>query len=61
VVKRNLPIKKNIIKQKNRKLAEMRNEPKAFNKSGKNYDKKIKKEKEKDLLLKSRWRKVKKV
>lgn len=36
--------KKNILKQKNRKLAEMRNEPKQFNRSGKGYDKTIKKE-----------------
>lgn len=36
--------KKNILKQKNRKLAEMRNETKSFTKSGKNYDKSIKKE-----------------
>lgn len=36
--------KKNILKQKNRKLAEMRNETKLFSKSGKNYDKTIKKE-----------------
>lgn len=36
--------KKNILKQKNRKLAEMRNETKQFQKSGKGYDKTIKKE-----------------
>lgn len=36
--------KKNILKQKNRKLAEMRNEVKQFSKSGKGYDKKIKRE-----------------
>ncbi|XP_031639084.1 nucleolin-like [Contarinia nasturtii] len=36
--------KKNILKQKNRKLAEMRNEGKAFQRSGKGYDKTIKKE-----------------
>lgn len=36
--------KKNIIKQKNRKLAEMRNEGKQFNRSGKGFDKTIKKE-----------------
>lgn len=36
--------KKNILKQKNRKLAEMRHEGKQFNKSGKGYDKTIKKE-----------------
>lgn len=36
--------KKNIIKQKNRKLAEMRNEGKQFSRSGKGYDKTIKKE-----------------
>ncbi|XP_030388460.1 polyadenylate-binding protein 1 [Scaptodrosophila lebanonensis] len=49
--------KKNIIKQKNRKLAEMRNEQKAFTKSGKFYDKDLKKEKAKDLLARQRWRK----
>lgn len=42
--------KKNILKQKNRKLAEMRNETKQFTKSGKNYDKSIKKEIEKEKL-----------
>lgn len=36
--------KKNILKQKNRKLAEMRNETKKFQRSGKGYDKTIKKE-----------------
>lgn len=36
--------KKNILKQKNRKLAEMRDEGKAFQRSGKGYDKSIKKE-----------------
>lgn len=36
--------KKNILKQKNRKLAEMRNEGKQFSRSGKGYDKTIKKE-----------------
>lgn len=36
--------KKNILKQKNRKLAEMRNETKQFQRSGKGYDKTIKKE-----------------
>lgn len=36
--------KKNILKQKNRKLAEMRNEVKQFTKSGKGYSKTIKKE-----------------
>lgn len=49
--------KKNIIKQKNRKLAEMRNEDKTFTKSGKFYDKELKKDKAKDLLLRKRWRK----
>jgi len=49
--------KKNIIKQKNRKLAEMRNEQKTFTKSGKFYDKDLKKEKAKDLLSRKRWRK----
>ncbi|XP_054738807.1 uncharacterized protein LOC129244923 [Anastrepha obliqua] len=49
--------KKNIIKQKNRKLAEMRNEQKTFTKSGKFYDKNIKKEKAKDFLARKRWRK----
>ncbi|KAH8299408.1 hypothetical protein KR044_001042 [Drosophila immigrans] len=49
--------KKNIIKQKNRKLAEMRNEQKTFTKSGKFYDKDLKKEKAKDLLARKRWRK----
>ncbi|XP_034478571.1 polyadenylate-binding protein 3 [Drosophila innubila] len=48
--------KKNIIKQKNRKLAEMRNEQKTFTKSGKFYDKDLKKEKAKDLLARKRWR-----
>ncbi|KAG4066988.1 hypothetical protein HA402_007736 [Bradysia odoriphaga] len=42
--------KKNILKQKNRKLAEMRNETKSFSKSGKNYDKSIKKEIAKEKL-----------
>lgn len=36
--------KKNILKQKNRKLAEMRNEGKQFNRSGKGYNKTIKRE-----------------
>ncbi|XP_067632128.1 uncharacterized protein [Eurosta solidaginis] len=49
--------KKNILKQKNRKLAEMRNERKTFTKSGKFYDKNLKKEKAKDLLARKRWRK----
>ncbi|XP_062135187.1 uncharacterized protein LOC133844909 [Drosophila sulfurigaster albostrigata] len=49
--------KKNIIKQKNRKLAEMRNEQKTFTKSGKFYDKDLKKEKAKDLLARKRRRK----
>ncbi|XP_017492599.1 PREDICTED: nucleolar protein 12 [Rhagoletis zephyria] len=49
--------KKNILKQKNRKLAEMRNEQKTFTKSGKFYDKNLKKEKAKDLLARKRWRK----
>ncbi|KAH8327214.1 hypothetical protein KR074_007217 [Drosophila pseudoananassae] len=49
--------KKNIIKQKNRKLAEMRNEQKTFTKSGKFYDKDLKKEKAKELLARKRWRK----
>lgn len=49
--------KKNIIKQKNRKLAEMRNEQKTFTKSGKFYDKDLKKEKAKDMLARKRWRK----
>ncbi|XP_030560006.1 polyadenylate-binding protein 3 [Drosophila novamexicana] len=51
--------KKNIIKQKNRKLAEMRNEQKTFTKSGKFYDKDLKKEKAKELLARKRWRKPK--
>lgn len=42
--------KKNILKQKNRKLAEMRKETKSFTKSGKNYDKTIKKEIAKEQL-----------
>lgn len=42
--------KKNILKQKNRKLSEMRNESKPFTKSGKNYDKTIKKEIAKEKL-----------
>ncbi|BFG04478.1 uncharacterized RNA-binding protein C365.04c [Drosophila madeirensis] len=49
--------KKNIIKQKNRKLAEMRNEQKTFTKSGKFYDKDLKKEKAKEFLARKRWRK----
>lgn len=50
--------KKNILKQKNRKLAEMRHEPKAFNKPGKFYDKNIKKEIEKVMVNeKKKWRK----
>lgn len=50
--------KKNIIKQKNRKLSEMRNEPKAFNKSGKFYDKTIKTEIAKVMVNeKKKWRK----
>ncbi|XP_016974353.1 uncharacterized RNA-binding protein C365.04c [Drosophila rhopaloa] len=49
--------KKNIIKQKNRKLAEMRNEHKTFTKSGKFYDKDLKKEKAKEMLARKRWRK----
>lgn len=36
--------KKNILKQKNRKLAEMRQETKQFSRSGKGYSKTIKKE-----------------
>lgn len=36
--------KKNILKQKNRKLAEMRNEGKQFERSGKGYSKTIKRE-----------------
>lgn len=36
--------KKNILKQKNRKLAEMRNEGKQFERSGKGFSKEIKKE-----------------
>lgn len=52
--------KKNILKQKNRKLSEMRNEPKAFTKSGKSYDKKIKKEIAKVMVNeKKKWRKSK--
>lgn len=42
--------KKNILKQKNRKLAEMRKETKSFTKSGKNYNKTIKKEIAKEQL-----------
>ena len=49
--------KKNIIKQKNRRLAEMRNEQKTFTKSGKFYDKTLKKEKAKEMLARKRWRK----
>lgn len=49
--------KKNIIKQKNRKLAEMRNEQKTFTKSGKFYDKTLKKEKAKEMVARKRWRK----
>lgn len=51
--------KKNIIKQKNRRLAEMRNEQKTFTKSGKFYDKTLKKEKAKEMLARKRWRKPK--
>lgn len=36
--------KKNILKQKNRKLAEMRNEGKQFERSGKGFSKTIKRE-----------------
>lgn len=43
--KRKSANKKNILKQKNRKLAEMRQECKAFTKSGKFYDKELKREK----------------
>ena len=46
--------KKNILKQKNRKLAEMRSESKQFTKSGKNFDKSIKKEMEKEKLQKAK-------
>lgn len=47
--------KKNIIKQKNRKLAEMRNEGKQFSRSGKGYDKTIKKEiRQKQMQLERR-------
>lgn len=53
--------KKNILKQKNRKLAEMRNESKCFTKSGKYYDKTLKKEKMKEAMLRKRWRKPKKL
>ena len=42
--------KKNILKQKNRKLAEMRNEGKQFSRSGKGYNKEIKKEIEQKQL-----------
>ncbi|XP_055859198.1 uncharacterized protein LOC129921413 [Episyrphus balteatus] len=48
--------KKNIMKQKNRKLAEMRSEQKFFTKSGKYYDKTLKKEKAKELLARKKWR-----
>lgn len=46
--------KKNILKQKNRKLAEMRKETKSFTKSGKNYDKTIKKEIAKEQLQRTK-------
>uniref|UniRef100_A0A1I8NL99 RRM domain-containing protein n=1 Tax=Stomoxys calcitrans TaxID=35570 RepID=A0A1I8NL99_STOCA len=49
--------KKNIMKQKNRKLAEMRNENKTFTKSGKFYDKTLKKEKASKLMASKKWRK----
>lgn len=49
--------KKNIMKQKNRKLAEMRNEHKKFTKSGKFYDKNIKKEIAHVVEASKRWRK----
>ncbi|KAM7345605.1 uncharacterized protein ACRADG_011838 [Cochliomyia hominivorax] len=49
--------KKNIMKQKNRKLAEMRNEYKTFTKSGKFYDKNIKKEIAHVVEASKRWRK----
>ncbi|XP_075166722.1 uncharacterized protein LOC142238881 [Haematobia irritans] len=49
--------KKNIMKQKNRKLAEMRNENKTFTKSGKFYDKDLKKEKASKLMASKKWRK----
>ncbi|TMW54526.1 hypothetical protein DOY81_000320, partial [Sarcophaga bullata] len=49
--------KKNIMKQKNRKLAEMRNEHKTFTKSGKFYDKNIKKEIAHVVEASKRWRK----
>ncbi|XP_055917666.1 uncharacterized protein LOC129949943 [Eupeodes corollae] len=48
--------KKNIMKQKNRKLAEMRSEQKFFTKSGKYYDKTLKKEKAKEMLSRKKWR-----
>lgn len=48
--------KKNIMKQKNRKLAEMRSEQKFFTKSGKFYDKTLKKEKAKEMLARKKWR-----
>lgn len=52
--------KKNILKQKNRKLAEMRNESKSFSKSGKNYDKTIKKEIAKEKMQQQKmWDRMK--
>lgn len=49
--------KKNIMRQKNRKLAKMRNEHKTFTKSGKFYDKNIKKEIAHVVEASKRWRK----
>lgn len=46
--------KKNILKQKNRKLAEMRNETKQFTKSGKGYSKTLKNELKQQSLQQSR-------
>lgn len=52
--KRKSANKKNILKQKNRRLAEMRNETKSFTKSGKNYSREIKKEIRKEKEQKER-------
>lgn len=48
--------KKNILKQKNRRLAVLRNETKSFTKSGKNYSKDIKKELQKERDTQDRRR-----
>lgn len=53
--------KKNILKQKNRKLAEMRQEGKQFGRSGKGYSKTIKNEiKQQKLQMERRLNKKRK-